>query len=180
MYDAMSSLSDVNTVSDLWTKTFVTAVENVFDKRLCRDNGKQFIPWIDQECIDLRDQLLNQCDNTEKETLGKRYKSLRQKKKRQFKIQKMNELENACGNSKIFWEIIKGLPSASENTDVKIDPSEICKNLSSLSQIPVQEYFDTDFEKYIESILDNHVTLDVEHDKCFLDIINANITVEEI
>ena len=110
--------------------------------------------------------------------------SLLLKKKRQYKLNVLQKVEESCGSDPIhFWQVINGLPSAQRNKTVKLDTHEVCDQIRVLSDIPHQNFFDLEFETQIKAFLDNCDTTDYDKyikDSDICDILNENVKIKEI
>ena len=112
-----------------------------------------YAPWIDQECKDANSRLSSDDGLSHLDKI-KSYKTLIQRKKRCYKQEIINNLEQNCNKNPVtFWKLLNGLPSAQRNSDIKLAPEEVCDQIKVLSQIPDQEYFDKDFERQVKEFI---------------------------
>jgi exonuclease III len=187
-YECIGQLANVNDVAERWHNVIHLAMEQTFRKVQIKGKTK-FIPWLDSETRKLRKDIVKNgtvCESVGSLQRVKSYKCLIQNRKRVYKKQMLDTLESACGkNSEGFWKAIKALPGGSKKQK-DIDPTMVYKQLEGLSRMPVEKYFDLEFEKDCQVFLeeydqtggiDKHLDSD---QKLMLDILNRNITVEEI
>ena len=182
VYKAMCNNDDVNDVAEAWSNYFEGAVETVFDSKTCNVKKINFAPWIDQECKDVRRDLLADDSLLQREKL-KNYKRLLQSKKRKYKQDLLDSLDKNCGNNPVtFWKLINGLPSAQRNSNVKLSTEEVVDKISVLSQVPQQDYFDKIFESHVEHFINTYESVHKRkmEDKDLCKILNCNVDVEEV
>jgi hypothetical protein len=110
-YACISENMDVNCVTSSWNDYMVAAMDVTFPKVRVKKRQTK-VPWLDQECKYLRSQL-NACqDENERAKLSMQYNSIKQRKKRQYKIRVRNDLDTTCDkNPKVFWKILNNLPN---------------------------------------------------------------------
>ena len=185
-YESISQRAQVNEVADLWYNVFYVAMDSTFQKIPVKNKVKS-LPWLDGETKLLRKSIIKMGQDCETENCIQRvkeYKSLVQKRKRAYRKQVLDALETACNtDSKGFWKTLKSL-SRGANTAVDIDPTKVYEQLEGLSKMPVEGYFDVQFERECQAFLKEYdkdpAKCFDENDNCILDILNNNITVEEI
>jgi hypothetical protein len=157
MYVDISNLANVNTVIYNWNRYFEKVMDITFPKVICKLQKKKN-RWFDNECCTLRTEIV-ECENSQQRfILCKRYKTLCQQKKRNYKIQTMSKLDNACTNDSVqFWKMVNSL-SGSSNANCNLDPGTNCDEISALSSMPEQEYFDKEFEEQCGSFIDSYLS----------------------
>jgi hypothetical protein len=130
----------------------------VCKKVTCKKPGGQVYktPWLDEECIKLRQEIQSEPCNVIRGELSHRYKLLKQKKKREYKRKLLLELDDNCGNSRLFWKSFKDLPSAKNIPQANLNPEKVCNQLRQFSELPLQDYFDNDFQREIEVFLQSY------------------------
>ena len=183
--EKISEMADVDEITDIWLDFFTTTTDQVCTRKVSKyTNRKPKAAWRDNECLTLRKKVIEESSSEEKHGLSKKYKTMKQKKKREYKIKIMNNLEDACGrNGKLFWDTLNKLPSANTKRKNCLKPSIVCNDLKALSTIPTQPYFDLDFEQEVKLILEKYSTEDDflhYQDKEACIILNSMITTEEI
>lgn len=176
LFDSITMGDDINIISDLWSEYFYAAVDNVFEKKLCKKHIMKSAPWIDDECINMRKLIMEgDCSVSERN-----YKALLQNKKRSHKNKVLNDLNNSCVKNPVdFWKTLNSLNNCNKN--VTMPPIEVCEKLQKLSSIPHQEYFDTEFDKEIMDFIDLYAR---DGSSCcnkeLNSILNANVEIDEI
>jgi hypothetical protein len=152
-------------------------------KRKCKHRPCDKAPWMDQECVELRNNVNKERSVTKKLALTREYRCVKQKKKRNFKNSALQNLSEHCGkNSKQFWDAVKSLPSAQSYSEVS-DPKRVCEQLRELSCMPNMPYFDKTFEQQAEDFLAKYDNGEIEgmiKDSLELKILNDNISLGEV
>jgi hypothetical protein len=185
MYENMENIADVNTVASNWSQYYISAVEKVCDTVVSKQVRTNLYKaqWFDLECKQLRQEILCETCPFSREVLSRKYKLLKQRKKRQYKAKVILELDNNCGNSKLFWKTFKNLTSAKNKTQTNLNPTEVCKQLKQFSEIPAQEYFSEKSQQEIEQFLhlyDKGFNASHQDIGDMVNILNDNISIEEI
>ena len=156
-YESLSNGQDVDTVSELWYDVLYNALDLTFDKVLVKPK-RISIPWMDKEVRQMRKDIVKkQSSDDAIVNLQKiaNYKSLVQQKKRKFRIDLLNQLDQACTHDgKAFWGTLKALPCNKTCTDV--NPVDVYNKLEKLSVMPAEEYFDRVFESECETFLEKY------------------------
>ena len=93
-------------------------------------------------------------------------------------------MEEKCGSEPTeFWQILNRLPLAQKTTSVNLDHKEVYDQISKLSFIPNQAYFERDFEKEVKTIIENcdsQVYDTCLNNKELCKVVNNNISIDEI
>jgi hypothetical protein len=183
-YDGLCDNLPVTEVADRWVNILYNAMDQIF-KKVRVINKQKLSPWIDKEVRTSRKQLVKECKTKDMHCNIqniKTYKKMVQYKKRQYISNVRDVLDNACGsNTQLFWNMLKSLPGSYKQQE-QIAPEVVYQKLKSLSTMPKEKYFDLDFERECEKMLEG---FDNESSICIisepmLNILNDNITVEEV
>ena len=79
-YCHIQNLDDTNVVANAWMQYFIKSVEETHKKRVCKKNKFNFIPWVTEESVQLRSEIISENDPYRKVLLTKDYKRVKQKK----------------------------------------------------------------------------------------------------
>ena len=185
MYESMENIADVNIVTSSWSQYYISAIKKVCDTVVCKQARTNMYKaqWFDMECKQLRLAILGETCPFSREALSREYKLLKQRKKRQYKSKVLLELDNNCGNSKLFWKTFNNLTSARSKTQINLNPTEICKQLKQFSDIPAQEYFSEESQQEIEQFLhmyDKGFNASHKDIDDMVNILNDNVSIKEI
>jgi hypothetical protein len=177
-------MQNVNIVSECWSSYFIMAVEKSCTKVKCRKMVCNKAPWVDAECMELRQKIKNSKCASSNIELTTQYRNVKQRKKRQYSNVMMQKLSDNCGkNGKLFWKTLDTLPSANKSNREISDPLGVCDKLRELSSMPDISYFDRVYEQKAEEFLNKYDKGELE---CIIDntlelqILNNNFSLEEI
>jgi hypothetical protein len=184
-YTGIQNNMPVDYIINKWSDMIEFAMAATFRKVKCQI-PKPKIAWLDDECKGLREQIVNCQSRSNLIDLLKHYRTVKQKKKRNYKRKLVNDLDSLCGKEgKLFWATINSLPAnvAKKHKVESHDIEGIHKQMNALSHIPNQVYFDRDFERECQSFLQAYD--DGEFDKILgncleSSILNDNISQNEI
>ena len=146
--------------------------------------------WFNSECRAVRKEAIDagahvECDNDQEKLVLtlKKYRDLIQRKKRAFKLKCASELQFAyCANKTHMWRLLSKFARI-QSSSCGPSVGELVNYYEQLVREPEDETFDNAFINEVSEFLqayDAKCSPAPMHDRLELEILNGNITAEEL
>ena len=189
--NAMVDLHNVNFVTEAFINYFMQACKRTCSWKKAQPRIKNKPHWFDTECKDKRKEVISlnrDISNHEGRhnitSMCKQYRALKQKKKRYYQKIRSEELESAYKTDRTqMWRLLSKL---SNNKHIANGPSgeQLVEYYKNLAEEPVHETFNDDYRDDVIDFLKRYDTerenITLPRNKLELEILNSNITTEEI
>ena len=180
---------DVDCVATAYTDYFSQACYRACGIKRVKPRQRPGPGWFDAECRAVRTQavragsaVITANDRDKHIDLCRRYRALKQRKKRAFISKRTVEIEAAfLSNKTQLWRLL----SKYTNTNATDEPSgeSFVNYYSKLAKEPMAENFDMDNENEIKEFLlayDNKFISEPVSNKTEYEVLNCNVTTDEI
>ena len=189
--ESVMLVENVNSVSDAFLGFMTQVADNVFPQKQISFGDKigihNIAPWFDTECKILRNIAIADGKRASRDPNKiiqscKTYRATKQRKKRQFRKQIYEKLEN-CNNigSTSVWNILKPFRHNHSNYNYTLD--EFYEAFADQAKPVTNSNWDLTYENSVLSFLnkyENGALDDLCHNSVMKEIINNNFTIEEI
>ena len=189
-YSAITAHENTNSVANAFTGYFSQACYRAFGVKRVNHPRAPGPAWFDSECRAVRKEAIDagahvECDNDQEKLVRslKKYRALIQRKKRAFKLKCASELQSAyCANKTHMWRLLSKF-ARTQSSSCGPSGGELVNYYEQLAREPEDETFDNAFINEVSEFLqiyDAKCSPAPMHDRLELEILNGNITTEEI
>ena len=188
--DSMAELSSVDVVANRFDDFVSNACSRVFKLKRCNPNRKpQNVNYIDSECRRVRaeaikagERVYNQSDRMKHLIACKRYKAIKQRKKRAFQSKSISDLNKAFDkNPSNIWDVLEKLQFSPSDT-YEPNGDEFYNFYSNLAKPSDNCEFSKEYETMAKNFIsdckgDEHIS---NSNNLENDILNRNFSVDEV
>ena len=189
-YSAITAHENANSVANAFTGFFSQTCYRGFRVKGVNHPRAPGPAWFDLECGAVRKEAIDagahvECDNDQEKLVRtlKKYRALIQRKERAFKLKWASELQSAyCANKTHMWRLLSKF-ARTQSSSCGPSGGKLVNYYEQLAREPADETFDDAFINDVSEFLqiyDAKCSPAPMHDRLELEILNGNITAEEI
>ena len=188
--DSLSNIEDIDTVATKFDSYISQACQRSFSIKKCHKKIiRKRSPWFDKQCRDLRykavkagERIIEQSDRLEHQKACKAFKACKQRKKRNYKLKSINEMEFTFKQdpSKL-WKTINNLHMDSEDSN-QPSKKDLYEHFRNVKDSIDSNNFDLEYERSALNFLTDYGNGNIKMDcnSIEYDILNRNFTTEEV